>query len=215
MIGKNNFKFLILLTVILLLSSCAPIKVACVGDSITYGASIKHRDSLSYPVQLQRLLDKKYKVANFGHSGATMLKKGDKPYWDLPEYQQSLDFEPKVIVLMLGTNDSKPQNWDKFKNEFITDYQEMINNFQNLKSKPTIYIGLPPPVIKESWGIRKEIVEVDLINILNNISTDHKLKIIDLQSVFKGKDNLIPDGIHPNGAGAKLMAETIYKTLIE
>ena len=186
--------------------ACAPTRIACVGDSITYGSGIKNRDSLAYPQQMQQMLGKKYKVRNFGVSGATMLKKGNKPFWKESEYQQSLDSKPKFIILMLGTNDSKPINWNTYKGEFEKDYKETISNFQQLKSKPKIYIGLPPPVIKNRWGIQKEIVEGELMEILKKIAAEKKLEIIDFYGILFGMDTMIPDNIHPNADGAKRMA---------
>jgi len=186
--------------------ACAPTRIACVGDSITYGSGIKNRDSLAYPQQMQQMLGKKYKVRNFGVSGATMLKKGNKSFWKESEYQQSLDSKPKFIILMLGTNDSKPINWNTYKSEFEKDYKEMISNFQQLKSKPKIYIGLPPPVIKNRWGIQKEIVEGELMEILKKIAAEKKLEIIDFYGILFGMDTMIPDNIHPNADGAKRMA---------
>src|SRR4051794_25029443 len=90
-------------------------KLACVGDSITFGAGIQDRDHDSYPAQLGRMLGEAWDVRNFGVSGATMLKKGDKPYDKQKAYRDALAFKPDVVVIMLGTNDSKPQNWDKHK----------------------------------------------------------------------------------------------------
>lgn len=211
--GKHKifFYFFILL---LLFISCKPIKIACVGDSITYGSGIKNRDSLAYPEQLQNMLGEKYNIQNFGVSGATMLKKGNKPYWNQPEYQQTLAFNPKIIVLILGTNDSKPINWDAYKNELAKDYNEMISNFQHLKSKPKIYIGLPPPVIKNRWGIQKEIVEGELMKILKQIAAKNKLELIDFYGVLYGMDELIPDNIHPNADGAKRMAIVVVSRII-
>lgn len=198
----NLFAVLSLLFII----SCAPVRVACVGDSITYGSGIIGRDSLAYPQQMQSMLGKKYKVQNFGVSGATMLKKGNKSYWNQPEYQQSLNFKSKIIVLLLGTNDSKPINWDTYKDEFEKDYNEMISNFQQLKSKPKIYIGLPPPVIKNRWGIQKEIVEGELMEILKKIAIKNNLELIDFYSILEDMNEMIPDNIHPNADGAKRMA---------
>jgi len=207
-------KIVYILFFLLLIAACAPTKIACVGDSITYGSGIKGRDSLAYPQQMQNMLGEKYKVQNFGVSGATMLKKGNKPYWNQSEYQQSLDFKPKLIILMLGTNDSKPINWNNYKNEFEKDYNKMILNFQQLKSKPKIYIGLPPPVIKNRWGIQKEIVEGELMEILNRIATENNLELIDFYSMLENRDEMIPDNIHPNADGAKRMAIVAVSKII-
>ncbi len=207
-------KTIYILFFLLLIVACTPTKIACVGDSITYGSGIKYRDSLAYPQQMQRMLGEKYKIQNFGVSGATMLKKGNKPYRNQPEYQQSLDFKPKIIVLLLGTNDSKPTNWDTYKDEFEKDYNEMITKFQQLKSKPKIYIGLPPPVIKNRWGIQKEIVEGELMEILKKIALENKLYTIDFYNILYGMDSMIPDNIHPNADGAKRMAIVAVSKII-
>ncbi len=71
----------IILIFFIVLYSFTQIKVACVGDSITFGFTIENRDQNSYPAQLGRLLGKNWEVKNFGVIGATLLKKGDMPYW--------------------------------------------------------------------------------------------------------------------------------------
>lgn len=86
------------------------IRIACVGDSITYGAGIEERAKNSYPAQLQNLLGDRYQVENFGVSGRTLLKQGDKPYWDEPAYQNALKLKPDMVIIKLGTNDVKPLN---------------------------------------------------------------------------------------------------------
>lgn len=85
-----------------------PIRLACVGDSITQGDGLAADDS--YPSQLQALLGEEWKVGNFGVSGRTLLKKGDHPYWTESAYQKALEFEPDVVIIMLGTNDTKEHN---------------------------------------------------------------------------------------------------------
>ena len=96
------------------------IKVACVGDSITAGA-FSSGPNFTYPGQLQKVLDKsfpgKYYVQNLGASGATLLMSGDSPYWKRPEYAKFVKQQWDIVVIMLGTNDSKdkgdhgPHNW--------------------------------------------------------------------------------------------------------
>lgn len=87
------------------------VRVACVGNSITYGAGIAAREQNSYPAQLQYYLGEDYEVRNFGVSGCTSLQQGDYPYVQTGAYAQSLEFRPDIILIKLGTNDSKPQNW--------------------------------------------------------------------------------------------------------
>ncbi len=92
-------------------TAAQPVRVACVGDSITFGAGVPNNWVNAWPGQLQKMLGKHYKVANFGHSGATLLKDGDLPYWKTPEYKHSTAFKGKIVIIMLGTNDTKAWNW--------------------------------------------------------------------------------------------------------
>ena len=188
------------------------IRVACVGDSITYGAGIKDRKNMNYPKQLGKLLGKEYEVRNFGNSGSTMLKKGDKPYWKQKEFKAALEYAPNIVIIKLGTNDTKPQNW-KHGAEYSVDYKAMISSFTKLSSKPKVYICLPVPVVKTRWGITNEIVIKEIIPAIRKISDQTKSEIIDLNTPFKGKNELIPDSVHPNGAGATVIANTIKKSI--
>ena len=68
-----------------------PLRIACVGNSVTYGYGLANRERDAYPVRLQQMLDstygaRRFEVANFGHSGATLLYKGHRPYINLPEF---------------------------------------------------------------------------------------------------------------------------------
>src|SRR5262245_51897609 len=102
------------------------ILVACVGDSITFGAGVENRETNCYPVVLGKLLGARYNVRNFGVSGATLLKNGDLSYWKLPQFDQLTDFAPQVVILALGTNDSKPQNW-KNGEQFAADLRDLLD----------------------------------------------------------------------------------------
>lgn len=195
--------------VFLIISCGTTTKIACVGDSITYGSGITERDSFSYPKQLQNKLGKKYEVKNFGVSGATLLKKGDKPYWEEPEFNSAKEFKPDIVIIMLGTNDSKTFNWDIHKSEFKSDYVSMIQTFKKLKTKPKIYIGLPPPIFENRWNMQKTVLEFEILNILKKVAAENDLKTIDFFSLFQGKSIFLPDGVHPNTAGAKIMADEV------
>ena len=87
------------------------IKVACIGNSITDGFGIDMRTAYGYPAQLQQLLGKDYWVKNFGVSSRTMLNKGDYPYMNEMAWKDALAFKPDIVIIKLGTNDSKPENW--------------------------------------------------------------------------------------------------------
>jgi len=188
------------------------IRIACVGDSITFGAGIKDRDRYNYPRQLGRMLGKQWSVRNFGVSGATLLKQGDKPYWNEKAFQEALAFNPHAVVIKLGTNDTKAQNW-RHKDEFLSDYKDMIDRFQALPSKPKIWICLPVPAYRERWGISDERIRLDVIPLTEQIARDAEIQTVDLYQPLSGKPQLFPDQIHPNAEGAGLIAAEVYRAL--
>lgn len=190
-----------------------PIRVACVGDSITFGAGVEQREKNNYPKVLGELLGEKYESRNFGRSGATLLKQGDLPYWKTKEFEGATAYQPDIVVIKLGTNDSKPQNWDKHKGEFGADARALVAHFQALPSKPKVFVCLPVPVYETKWGINEPVVKGEVIPILNEVAKEMKLPTIDLYTALTGKPLMFPDKIHPNAAGAKIIAETVAKAL--
>ena len=106
------------------------IKVACIGNSITFGAGLSNQARDSYPAVLGQMLGSGYDVRNFGVSGTTVLSSGDSPYINTRVYKQVLDFQPDIIFIKFGTNDSKGGNW-KHKDEFKGDMQAMIDVFSS------------------------------------------------------------------------------------
>jgi lysophospholipase L1-like esterase len=212
MIKKLNIIILVFLLSTSILEAQI-VKIACVGNSITYGSGIENREKMSYPAQLQSWLGSKYIVRNFGVSGATMIRNGDKPYWNEPEYKAALEFNPDIIIIKLGTNDSKPQNW-KFSTEFATDYRDMISSFKSLDCNPRVLIALPVPVFTaEKWGIREAVVRDEIIPILKEISKETKSQYIDLYTPLLPYKWAFPDDVHPNSIGASVMVEHIYRAL--
>jgi lysophospholipase L1-like esterase len=188
------------------------IRVACIGDSITYGYSIKNLIKDSYPAQLGRMLGDEWQVRNFGVSGATLLKKGDLPYWNQQAFKDALAYNPNVVIIKLGTNDTKPQNW-KYKDQFAADYADMIDRFAESPSNPRIWICKPVPAYGERWGINETIIKNELIPLINKISRSKHVSVIDLYGPLSGKSELFPDQIHPNAEGAYDIAKEIYAVL--
>lgn len=189
------------------------IRIACVGDSITYGAGIKDRQNNNYPLILGKALGQNFDVRNFGVSGATMLKKGDFSYWERPAFKQATEFNPHVVVIKLGTNDSKPQNW-KYAEEYVLDYEAMINHFASLPAKPKIWLCSPAPVYQTRWGISEEVVVGGVIPKVQNLARRKGLPIIDMYQFLSNKPEMFPDMIHPNAAGARVMAEAVEAAIL-
>ena len=217
MIAHRIVKQMLCLLVGLLISTSVlaaePVKIACVGDSITFGAAIKDRENRNYPLQLGKLLGDGYVVRNYGVNGATLLKQGDLPYWTRPQFKMATDFQPDIVIIKLGTNDSKPQNW-KYADQYGADLLAMIDHFQKLDSTPQIYVCRPVPVATDRWGITEAVVRDEVIPAINKAVRKAKgVKVIDLYKVLAPHPELLPDGVHPNGDGAALMAKAIYKRI--
>lgn len=212
---KKYSVFPILLLFVLLFSACkstAPLKVACIGNSITYGYGLKNPRHDSYPAVLSRMLGKKYEVRNFGISARTMLMKGDLPYMKEPIYHQALAFQPDIVTIKLGTNDSKPENW-KYKDDFKTDMETMVDTLQALPSHPDIYICFPVPATAPHWGINDSVIYHEIIPIIRQVAKEKKVHFIDLYSPLKPYPECFPDHIHPDIKGSKLIAKNIYIVL--
>ena len=187
-------------------------RVACVGDSITYGCFVPGQPWNSYPRQLGRMLGRGYCVGNFGYTNRTALKNADHPYTAEKLYRQSLAFQPNLVLLMLGTNDTKAVNWNA--EAYARDLGELIDSYLELESRPQVFLLLPPPVFpfcgKVRWDIRSEVLENELLPICRRVAEEKGVPVIDIHAAFVGKPELFVDGCHPNSKGARVMARKVF-----
>jgi len=190
------------------------IRVACVGDSITYGMNIPDREENCYPKVLGELLGDKYAVRNFGVIGATVLKKGNKPYRNQSALEDAHAFQPHIVIIKLGTNDTKPQNW-RFKGGFGDDLRTLIAHFSSLKSKPKIFLCKPVPVVHDLGGISGKTLEDEVIPMIESLAQEQNLPLIDLYAALRNRPVLFPDGVHPNAVGATIIARAVHAALME
>jgi lysophospholipase L1-like esterase len=195
-----------------MLSGEEVIRVACVGDSITFGAGVENRGQNNYPKVLGRLLGAGYETRNFGVNGATLLKKGDKPYWKTGAFKAATGFKPHIVIVKLGTNDSKPQNW-KHKAQYAADLAALADHFASLPTRPKIWLCKPAPVYRDRWGINEKAVKGEVIPLLEGVAKKKKLPIIDLYKALSGIKQHFPDGIHPNAKGAEILARAVYQAI--
>lgn len=204
---------LIFLVLTLISAACTKttIKVVCVGDSITEGSGLACQSKTGYPVVLDSLLGPNYTVLNSGRSATTLQKKGDFPYWIAKEYSNVFAFEPDIITIKLGTNDTKPKNWHA--DNYEKDYQSMIDIFKNIPTNPKIYLCLPVPVFQTRWGINDSTVVNGVIPAIEKLAKTNNLSIIDLYHPMQDQGANFPDGVHPNEQGAKRIAEIIAKEI--
>lgn len=210
-------KTLLLLCLLLCTTAYAQkkIKVACVGNSVTYGAGIDNREVNSYPAQLQRMLGEDYEVINFGKSGATLLNKGHRPYCEQEEYKAALDFAGDLVVIHLGLNDTDPRNWPNYRDNFVADYLSLIESFRKVNPACKIWICRMTPISHRhprfKSGTRdwywQEQATIEEIASLGNTG------LIDLQAGLYNRPDLLPDAIHPTAEGAGILAKMICREL--
>ena len=204
------------------------IRVACIGNSITDGHGIDVATQYGYPAELQKRLGNGYWVKNFGVSARTMLNKGDYPYMNEMAWQDALAFKPDVVIIKLGTNDSKPYNW-QHNSEFRQDLEQMVTTLcpalaqpakkgkksknqknQTSSLKPQIFLCTPIPAFKSTWDINDSVIVNGIIPIQKEVAQKYGLRVIDLHTHYANDgDKMLTDGIHPDGKGAQRLAEII------
>lgn len=192
------------------------IKIACVGNSVTRGYLLKNPERDSYPSQLQRLLGDAYEVQNFGHSGATLLTKGHRPYMEMPEYPEALKFDANIIIIHLGLNDTDPRNWPNYRDEFVPDYMALIDSFRTHNSNnPQVYICKMTPIFNThprfKSGTRDWFWQIQ--DAIEQVAKNSKTGLIDLHPALYGRPELFPDALHPNVEGAGILAQTVYENI--
>ena len=212
----KRITFILLSVIVLTITACnrEPVRVACVGDSITYGHGIKDRLHDAYPGVLSSMLGDKYDVRNFGVSGTTTMMGTDMPYMNEQAYKDALEFNPQIVTIKLGTNDSKPFNW-KEQEHFKKDLKTLIESFRALPSKPKIWLCLPVPAYGHAWSINDSIIYNGVIPYIKEVAQEESLSLIDLNTPFQGKKQYFPDTIHPNEEGEKMIAEIIFEKVFK
>ena len=169
----------------------AVVQVGCVGDSITEGA-FSSGGNHTYPGQLQIMLGDGYKVTNMGAGGATLLKKGNSPYWERPQYKTLTENKWDIVIIMLGTNDAKDlgngnvANWPHnctgptgLECPFAQDFASMIDVVRTLgttESGPVIYSAIPPPLMKaKTYGMNQTVINTIFPTLIPRINENNSL----------------------------------------
>lgn len=211
----NLFLFLCLTFLILgqeTIAQNAAIKVACIGDSVTAGYLLADPATASYPSQLQILMGENYEVKNFGYSGATLLKKGHKPYYKTKECADAIAYRPDIAIIHLGLNDTDPRNWPNYKEDFDADYSWLLDTLKKQNPAVQLYICRMTPIFNEHsrfksgtrdwyWQIQSHITP---------IAKSNQVGIIDLHENLYARPDLFPDALHPTKEGAAILAKTVY-----
>lgn len=205
----------ILFTSLVFTFSCTEkkIKVACVGDYITSGSEHLTTYSESYPFILGELLGNDYEVMNFGVSEAKVNKQCSKAYIKSNNYGNLQIYNPDIIILIIGSNDAKPQLWDEYAERLRKDYEEMLDALHSLPASPKVYICTPICSFQNEHGIDDYTVSQKLSTMIRTIGKEKKLDLIDLNAIFPVNQSLFSDNLHPDAKGNDIIAKEIFKKL--
>ena len=193
-------------------------RVLCIGDSITYGSGVlRTRWKDTYPAILENKLGEEFQVLNYGIPGATLVADGDRPYSQV-FLQATRKTDPEMILLMLGTNDSKHQNWDAEKYEAAL--QRWVSELNSFSSKPKVFVMAPPAAFRVDhnpvvYGIQDTVIRDEIFPAVKRQAGLLATGFIDLYTPTQGWPELFTDGVHPNATGNRILAQHIFDVLKE
>jgi len=190
----------------------APVKIACLGDSITFGIGLTNAATASYPAKLGELLGERFAVKGFARPGATILRKADVPFAAQEELKSAKDYKPDIVFVLLGTNDSKGANWRNQK-DFEEDLKFLLDEINSISSHPRLIICLPPPLFTGKFGLSEVLLQKGIRPRIKAVASERMLQVVDLSEALSGKGAMFPDGIHPDAQGSELIAKTLFKAL--
>ncbi|WP_273450065.1 GDSL-type esterase/lipase family protein [Streptococcus ferus] len=195
--------------------SSEKITIAAVGDSITYGLGVgRNRKTLSYPALLAKKLGSRYDVINYGLSGRTMLSTANFPYFKEKAAADSLKSQANIVLIMLGTNDSKKVNWNA--DQYQTDYQKAIRRYQQMSSHPKIILMIPPRCFISQATVTRpnnRVIKEEIRHIIPQLAKKMGCQVIDLYALTQNHPDWFADGVHPNKHGNKAIAQLVYQTI--
>ncbi len=189
------------------------IHIACIGDSITFGAGVQGRKKMTWEYCLNEILGEEYQVLNYGISGRTLQKDGDRPYTIEKFYKISHQCRAENYLIMLGTNDAKPYNWNKERYERELDL--FVRSYAGLPNGPKVILMTPPQCFPEektgivAFDINADTIDNDITEIIKKKGNDMNLQVIDLHKFTQGHPEWFTDGVHPNYEGNKKIAAYI------
>lgn len=226
MISFRSMLPLLALTVFAALAE--PVRVACIGDSITYGYGLADRENESYPAQLQKLLNdfspNGYEVRNFGNSGRgiyldSMRGSEKRGFRFMPEHRAALEWKPDIVICNLGINDCgeyiKEFTGERRRGQFLDDYLSLLDDYRkaNPKSKLCIWTKFSPLAEGQKFHRSPEpfLMQRDLEVVakrMNAIGIDMQWPLRENMDEIFARDK-----IHPNAEGTRIIAEVTHATI--
>ncbi len=182
----------------------AEIRIALVGDSITEGSG--------YPAKLQRLLGPDFSIGNFGVSGSTVSLESGMPYMDQQAFRKSKNFQPSIVVIMLGTNDASDKSRES-NEDFSVDLRKLVGAYEALEGDQIIWLVKPPPIFNNNLSLNNTDLAENVIPCIEQVAADLNLTTVDVNNALANYPQYFGDGVHPNDDGAAIIANEIGDAL--
>ena len=190
-------------------SARGPLRVSCVGDSITYGFGLADREHECWTFLLQDRLPEGSSVGNYGVSGSCALAGGYHPWTRTAQSHAFWEAEEDVVILMLGTNDVADSTWDEAA--FERSFGELVDRILAKPCHPRLIIMLPPHVFASPT--MDERLESEAIPALRRVAERADAGIVDLYTLTDGHPEWFDDGLHPNAEGSRAIVEAVSEVL--
>ena len=196
-------------------ASAQRVKVACVGNSITYGFKLENRECDAYPAQLQRMLGEGYEVGNFGHSGATLLRRGHRPYVREQAFRDAVRFAADIVVIHLGINDTDPRNWPNYGDEFVRDYLALIDSLRQGNPQARVIVARMTPIADRHPRFQSGTKEWhgQIQRAIETVAARSGAELIDFHAPLYPYPWMLHDAVHPDAEGAALLARMVCSAI--
>lgn len=192
------------------------IKIACVGDSITYGHGISNWPENNYPAVLQGLLGEKYHVNNYGVSSFAVQDTADRSYMTLAHYQESLAYNADYVVFMMGSNDAKPDNWigtEAFREDLLTILDSYGDAEIILCTPATAFFLEGQTEGVTNHNIQPLVVE-QIAQVVREVAAEREYILLDIHALTaQHPEWFAADGVHPSNEGAAAIAQEVAAVL--
>jgi len=194
------------------------VRVACVGDSITFGYGIEDPGRNGYPAVLQALLGEGYRVGNFGVSGCSVQENTDLPFTALDSYAESIAFQPEILIFMMGGNDTRDGNWQG-EEAFRDSLEVLLDSYTGAKvllctPAATFFTESCPGPEYADFGVRPAITK-RIADIVRDVARERGFTLVDIYALTEENPQwYCPDGVHPNAQGAAAIAEALREAVL-
>jgi len=216
------------------------VKITILGDSLTAGSNLTPEEQIkyAYPVLLEEILGCK-EVVNMGVGGSSVSRAG---HYAMVERCSDIPLDTDILIVFGGSNDCLFENkwqfghieYDKRMNKetFCGDLDEMASAIEWVHRKHNeenyvklIYVNPPSTVLNDGvYAVDpgNMVQQKSFAEAINAIVPAYGFEVIDLynNNILNShdrdvNDQLVPDGIHPNVEGYRILAEHIASQIIQ